>query len=304
MTVLSNTPHTAQRKDFLMRLQQTYGNTYVQRLMDSISVRQSASTVTIQRQFEEEGRTEANTEEGVPVAKEEEQVNPIDDRFNEWGEKEGYLTSDETSHAFIDGGKTGASIFLAVGGRGGTGNQKTGSINLVAPRYESRGPSSSGGSAKAWIVPGTGTAQVTRSYTGCIVGTNGPNLYLTQRAVNRIDQHEEMHVIFSRSIHDRYIMPLEVRIARYTMEANALSSGSSAEEAETALRNFIDWNAAVNAFQLDDIAANRNMGSVDQIELALPNCVRSYGPRQVNGVNYANYWDTQPGPGPSPTAPP
>lgn len=131
-----------------------------------------------------------------------------------------------------------------------------------------------------------------------------PTLYMTARAVARTDAHEVLHVQSSLAIHDRHIVPLEARVAAHTGEANALSSGAAAAEAQTALQNLINWNATITAFQNEDRAANTPMGTVDMADLASPTFIRDYGPRRVNGVNYAHYFDTPPGPPAGPTAPP
>jgi hypothetical protein len=177
-------------------------------------------------------------------------------------------------------------------------------IDLVAPAYESRDPAAAGGQARAWIRAGTGTARVTRSYTGSLTGANGPTLYMTARAVARTDAHEVLHVNSSKSIHDSLIVPLEARIAQHTGEAKALSSGTTAAAARTALQAFINWDTTIATFRSNDTTANTPMGTVDTADLASPTFIRDYGPRQVNGVNYANYFDTPPGPAAGPTAPP
>jgi len=153
-----------------------------------------------------------------------------------------------------------------------------------------------GSMARAWIRPGTGTARVTRSYTGSLVGANGPTLYMTPAAVTRTDVHEELHVNSSRAIHDAHIISLERRIAQHLGQANALLAGTTKAEAETALSTFINWNATIDAFRNADTAANTPMGTVDTADLASPTFIRDYGPRAVGGVNYARYFDTPPGP--------
>jgi hypothetical protein len=246
----------------------------------------------------------AETSEGAPVRYEPHMANLQPGDRNQWNELDGHLTSDVTPHVFVNGGKTGSAMDNTVGGRGGSGDQAVADITVVAPQYESRAPAGAGAQARAWIRPGTGTATVTRSYTGSLTGANGPTLYMTARAVARTDAHEVLHIQSSRAIHDRHIVPLEARVAARTSEPNALSSGTSAAEAQTALQNVINWNATITAFQNEDRAANTPMGTVDTTDLASPTFIRDYGPRRVNGVNYTHYFDTPPGPPAGPTAPP
>jgi hypothetical protein len=212
---------------------------------------------------------------------------------SEWDEKEGQLGSDTKPHMFVDGGKSGTALDNSAGGAGGSGDQDVGSITLVAPVYEGSG----GDAPKAWIRPGTGTAVVTRSYKGSQLGANGPDVYLTQAAVDRTDEHEVLHVESSRTIHGTHIVPLEKRVADPTGEANAKVGGASREDAISLLKTYIDWNTAVDGFRDDDTAANTPMGSVDLTDLMSPTFIENYGPRTVDGINYATYFDVPPGPG-------
>lgn len=252
----------------------------------------------------EQESSSAGTPDGTLVRYEPHMANLQPGERNPWNELDGHLTSDVTPHVFVNGGKTGSAMDNTVGGRGGSGDQPVADITVVAPQYESRPPADAGTQARAWIRPGTGTATVTRSYTGSLTGANGPTLYMTARAVARTDAHEVLHLQSSRAIHDRHIVPLEARVAARTGEPNASSSGTTAAEAQTALQNFINWNATITAFQNEDRAANTPMGTVDTADLASPTFIRDYGPRRVNGVNYAHYFDTPPGPPAGPTAPP
>ena len=127
---------------------------------------------------------------------------------------------------------------------------------------------------------------------------------MTARAVARTDAHEVLHVQSSSALHNTHITPLEARIAQHHTEAAALATGASPAEAVIALIAFVNWNATVNAFRAADQAANIVGGTVDAADVASPTFPRDYGPRRVNGVNYANYFDTPPGPPAGPTAPP
>jgi hypothetical protein len=218
---------------------------------------------------------------------------------NEFGEIEGELTSDVPACLFVDGGRTGEGIVHWAGGDGGVGNQGVGDITLVAPVYEGADPSGTSAAAKAWIRTGTGTATVTRSFRGVVLGANG-TYWFTARARARADVHERLHVAASRRLHDAHIAPLERRIAQHTGEPNARSSGTTRAEAIAALQTFIDWNASVQAFRTDDTAANTPMGTVDAADLRAADFIRDYGARRVNGVRYAHYMDQPPGPAAAP----
>jgi hypothetical protein len=202
-------------------------------------------------------------------------------------------------HVFVNGGKTGAAAVWwgGGGGGGGRGNQYVGDVTEVQPRIKTSRSGILGlyGNPVAWVERGTGTATVTRSYVGVLVGANG-TYYITQRAADQIDRHEEDHVNSSRRHHDTYIIPLEARVAEHTGSANALQAGDTKDAARVALETYIDWTTAISNFQTNDNTDNYPMGAVDQADQADPNTKFDYGPRTVDGVNYAHYVDTPPGP--------
>ncbi len=202
-------------------------------------------------------------------------------------------------HIFVNGGKTGTAAVWwgGGGGGGGQGNQPVGDVTQVQPRIKTSRSGILGlyGRPVAWVERGTGTATVTRSYVGVLVGANG-TYYITARAAAQIDRHEEDHVNSSRRHHDTYIAPLEERVAEHTGSANALEAGDTREAARAALENYIDWTASINSFVAADNADNYPMGAVDQADMADPNTKFDYGPREVDGVNYAHYVDIPPGP--------
>ncbi len=142
----------------------------------------------------------------------------------------------------------------------------------------------------AWVRAGSGTATVNRSYIGVNTGANG-SYYITARAVARIDRHEELHIATARQHHDTHITPMETRITQYTGEDHAMN-GDSAAAARTALENFINWRNSISSFQAADIRDNVVGGTVDTAELASADYIQDLGPRAVEGVNYAHYIDT------------
>lgn len=289
----------------VLQLQRTVGNQATQRVL-AAKVQHPATPMPPQRRptlypkvMQDEGQTKPGQMQGEAVewcAAETATMEPAD--VNEWGEMDGTLTSDTQPHVFVNGGRTGRGIVQWVaGGDGGKGDQAVGDITLVAPVYDSEAAvAGSADHATAWVQAGTGTATVTRSYRGVLVGANSNAYYFTARAAARADVHEQQHVASSRSLHNTHIAPLERRIAQRTGKAKALKQGATPVDAIAALQTFINWNATITAFTNADIAANTPMGTVDTADLASPTFIRNYGPRTVAGVNYANYMDTPPGP--------
>jgi hypothetical protein len=202
-------------------------------------------------------------------------------------------------HVFVNGGKTGtAQVWWGGGaGGGGQGNQYVGSVTEVQPviRTSRTGPLGLWGQPIAYIKTGTGTATVTRSYVGVLVGANG-TYYITARAAAQIDRHEEDHVNSSRRHHDTYIVPLEARVAEHTGSNKALQAGDTPDAARAALETYIDWTTAINNFTTHDTTDNTPGGTVDQGDQADPNTKFDYGPRDVNGTHYDHYVDVPPGP--------
>src|SRR5262245_52573332 len=226
------------------------------------------------------------------------------EQFNEAGLLDGELTSDVVPEVFVDGGKTGTAVVNWAGGGGGAGNQGVGTITLVAPVIESRDPPTAGGPAIAWVRPGTGTATVTRSYTGVLVGANGPNFFFTASAAARADRHERLHVASSLRNHDAHIKPLETRIARRTGPGSALTVPSTSHfpriTAVADLETELDWNASIARFQAADTADNTPGGTVDTTDMAAADFIRDLGPRVIGGVNFPHFIDTPPPPAPRP----
>jgi len=204
---------------------------------------------------------------------------------NEFGEMDGELGSDTVPHVFVNNGKAGVGLVNWAGGPGGAGQQPTGSVTLVAPRYDGAEPASPGATARAWVQPGSATATVTRSYLGVQVGANG-TYYFTARACARADVHEQLHVASSQSLHNTHITPLERRVAQHTDAPKALVAGANRAAAIQALQTFINWNASIQAFQNADTAANTPGGTVDTADMASPTFIRNLGPGTVSGVAY------------------
>ncbi len=252
----------------------------------------------VQREMEDEGATGQTPIEGVPVEEEYKLATLEEGEANEWGEFNGLLDSDLVPHAFVDGGKIASAAAHWAGGTGAKGNQSVGSIDLVAPEYESEDKVDGGAehaTAWAWIRPNTGKATVTRSYTGALIGANN-SYYVTAKAAARIDRHEVLHVNSTKSIHDTNISPLETRIAQATGRDKALKQGNTPAEAISALKTLIDWNTATTSFRTADTTANTPGGTIDTTDKGTADFYADYGARKVGDVNFDHYIDTPPGP--------
>jgi hypothetical protein len=233
---------------------------------------------------------------------------------NEFGEIDGELTSDVFPGSFTDGGKTGSAPVHWGGGAGGKGNEAVGAITLAAPAYDGTdpapapapdaGPSPAPVPARAWIQPGTGTASVSRSFTGAPAGANGGGYFLTAGASTRVDVHERLHIAATRVIHDSRISPLEVRIAAHVGQAKALSHGATKAEAITALQTAIDWNTAITGFGTDETTQNSPGGTVDTTDQHSGTYIEDRGTQTVGGVSYAHYEAVPGEPNPAPPPPP
>jgi hypothetical protein len=264
------------KADALLHLQRTIGNQAVQRLMHPAlpAGKTGADVFGGEQQPAETGHADA-----TPA--------PLDER----GLIDGEWSSTEEVHIFLDAGKMGTALVHYWGGKGGKGGQAAGQINAIAPVILSSGPAAAGGTARAWVQPGTGFTTVIRSYTGVLIGANADHFF-TRRAAERADKHEEGHIALSDVHHHSKIVPLEYRVEKHTDEPNALSRGTTAAEAEKALETYLDWNATITAFRNADIADNRKNGAWDTKEVASPDFVKDHGPRTIGGVEYKHFWDT------------
>ncbi|HEX3044926.1 MAG TPA: hypothetical protein VHY08_09225 [Bacillota bacterium] len=266
--------------------------------VDSSIQSERFSSAVFPTAMEDQGKSGSEAFEGEPVMMQPEGSGDTPPPLNEDGLIDGEWSSEIAVTAFMNQGRTGRAMVHWAGGGGARGGQPAGDINLTAPVIESSNPPAAGGTAEAWVRTGTGSATVTRSYTGVLSGANGPNYYITNSAMSRIDTHEEGHIASSRTHHNTHITPLETRVRQHTGQANALRQGATAAQAQTALETFLNWNVSITNFRTADITDNQPMGTWDRTEIASPDFYRNYGARTVGGTNYANYYDTPPGPGP------
>src|SRR5262245_34547441 len=168
--------------------------------------------------MEDQGKTDSEVFEGEPMAIVPEDPDLTPAPLNEDELIDGEWPSEVAAHVFVNGGKAGTAIVNWAGGAGGT-TPGVGAVTTVAPVIDTSGPPAPGGTAQAWVRAGTGTATVTRSFTGVLVGANGANYYITARAAARIDTHERNHIAHSSTNHNTHITPLEARIAQHTGQA-------------------------------------------------------------------------------------
>jgi hypothetical protein len=234
------------------------------------------------------GSTGQQAAEGEPLTLPKETPTLKPPSKNENGLYDGEATSDVHAKVFVNNGKTGTAAVHWSGGTGGRFNQGVGSITLSAPTLDGADAPSDKEMASAWITAGTGTATVTRSYTGVLVGANN-NWYITAGAAARIDTHEGMHMTSTKKHHDTNITPLEARVAQHTGQPKALRAGKTKAEAIAALQAFLKWNDSVDAFKTGDTTDNTPMGTVDTTDLASADYPKDRGPRNVGGTNYAHY---------------
>lgn len=203
----------------------------------------------------------------------------------EHGDIDGVLGGDSCPYAFVFGGRTGAAPGWIFGGNGGHGNEFVGSAITVAPQYDSDVHQ---GQGRAWIRALTGLIVVPRSYTGITGGAMPNGWYVTPMAIQRIDQHELLHVNMSHMLHNMHLAPLEARIAGRTGQANALVHGATAAEAVLALQAQIAWNPSLLQFYNADVAMNIPYGGVDMADVMSGTYPVDLGPRVIWGTPYAH----------------
>jgi len=197
-------------------------------------------------------------------------------------------------HAFTAGGMTGT---VTWGPAGAKGNQPAGSIQgEVSPVYQAQAPvphdAGPPDPAKAWVQNGTGTMQVTRSYTGVNSGNQGNGYFVTAAAAARINQHEVGHVNLSSGFHNSDLKPVLDNILGYTQAQAGRGTGANQAAAITALQTTLNmpagWNTAKTNFASHDTAANTPGGSWDTTELASGTYIVDIGPGTVAGNAYTH----------------
>jgi hypothetical protein len=193
------------------------------------------------------------------------------------------------AHAFTAGGRAGT---VAWGPAGAKGNQNTGSIQSeVAAAFQGAGAAPPN-PAQAWVQNGTGTMQVTRSYTGVNSGNQGNGYYVTVAGAARINQHEVGHVNSSKGFHDGDLKPLLDRILSYTQAQAGRGTGADQAAATAALKTTLNlpaaWTTAKTNFSTHDTAANRPGGTFDTADVASGTYVTDIGAGNVGGTAFAH----------------
>ncbi len=201
----------------ILHLQRAIGNHAVGRMLQDRArggIACAAVPAGTATAMEDQGKAGSEAFEGEPMKIPPEGPDQTPAPLNQDGLIDGEWSSEVAAHAFVNGGKAGTAIINWAGGAGGT-TPGVGVVTTVAPVIETSAPPAAGGTAQAWVRDGTGTATVSRSYTGSLVGANGPNYWVTARAAARIDRHEENHIAHSRTHHNTFITPLEARVAQH-----------------------------------------------------------------------------------------
>jgi hypothetical protein len=192
-------------------------------------------------------------------------------------------------HAYTGGGSSGTVPWSGGGPGGGPkGNQGAGSIqHQVAPFYDHRGngPFSN---ADAWVKPGTGIADVTRSYVGSKPGDQGNGWWISSAAASALEAHEQRHVQSTKEIYGSTIEPVLDRISRSETLGKGKTYWSSA--AIDALARLIGWESGLKKFDDEDNRWNTNRGQIDTEDFGSSRYPRSMqGPRTIGGKEYRNY---------------
>ena len=195
---------------------------------------------------------------------------------------------DREPHAFAAGGRTGTKAWAGGGGAGPKGNQESGSIqNQVVPDYDS----SWGGlfsNASAWVIEGTGIADVTRNYVTSDAGDQGNGWWISAKAASALEAHEQRHVASSKDLYDQHVQPVLDRIAN----SRALGADKTykSSDAKALLSRQISWKSGLEAFKESDQgnnAPNMMLDTNDTASGALPR--PQHGPRKIGGKDFDNY---------------
>lgn len=188
-------------------------------------------------------------------------------------------------HAFVGGGRSGTRAWAGGAGAGPKGNQESGSIQKqVLPVYDSE----MGGifsNANAWVVPGTGELEVVRDYVTSDPGDQGNGWYVTAKAAEALDKHEQRHVKKSEELHGDKLQPVLDRVAK----SADLGRGKvyRQRDAKTYLKRMIGWERGVTDFNEMDQMYNGNGGNVDVEDQASGSYPERYQNKKVEGKDYS-----------------
>ena len=174
---------------------------------------------------------------------------------------------DGEPHAFTAGGNTGG-IAWAGGtyGKGPKGNQPSGYVNPVVAPWVTGEWGGLTSRASAWVIPGTGIAEVERSYLTSAAGDQGTGWWVSPKAAARLAQHEQLHVAKSRELYEADIQPVLDNVADSATtgrEASYFLSDAKAKVKE----KIGDFWPGIEQFVAEDKNANGKMGTVDESDL-------------------------------------
>ncbi len=193
--------------------------------------------------------------------------------------------SDDVPHAFVT--EEAGSIPYSGGGHGGGPHvmQDVGAIEEEKPpEYDTDwgGPISK---ASAWVIPGTGTLTVRRSYETSPAGDQGTGWWVSPKAAAALNAHELQHVKASKDLYESKLQPVLDRVARSRTLGKDVDWSSSTAEAY--LRGKIDWEKGVSEFKSLD-GDNKGGGTVDKSEQAKPGYVEMVRYRDVGDPDKSN----------------
>lgn len=174
---------------------------------------------------------------------------------------------DGEPHAFTAGGKTGGIAWAGgTNGMGPKGNQPSGSVNSLAAPWVTGEWGGLTSRASAWVIPGTGIAEVERSYLTSGAGDQGTGWWVSPKAAARLEQHEQLHVAKSRELYEADIQPVLDRVAESTTAGREASYFLSDAKAKVK-RKIGDFWPGIKQFVAEDMSANGKMGDVDESDL-------------------------------------
>jgi len=204
-----------------------------------------------------------------------------------WGDPP--LAGHVCAHAFTPGGQTGTTPW---GPAGAKNNEGLGSIQSeVAASYGGQAGVAPA-PAQAWVQNGTGTMQVTRSYTGVASGNQGNGYFVTAAAAARINAHEVGHVNSTKGFHDADLKPLLDKILSYTQAKAGRGTGADQAAATAALKTTLGlpaaWTAAKTSFKNHDTAQNKPGGPFDTADKASGTYPVDAGAGNVAGTAFAH----------------
>jgi len=184
---------------------------------------------------------------------------------------------DGEPHAFTAGGNTGGIAWAGgTNGKGPKGNQPSGSVNPLAAPWITGEWGGLMSRASAWVIPGTGIAEVGRSYLTSGAGDQGTGWWVSPKAAARLEQHEQKHVASSQKLYEADIQPVLDRVAEGTKAGREASYFLSDAKAEVK-RKIGDFWPGIEAFVGEDKEENGKGGTVDKADLASATWVRERG---------------------------